>query len=272
MGDTKLGWTLAFSLTTALAGAAYFKIGLDEIVWFGLTTLLRAGLLFSLVYFIVNRLYRGYIKWNASKTLPAQQYQNPSKDTKIKQSRNGIQAKYDKQAEEYKERIIDPKEEAKQKKKEEEYYKFLGPIWKGKGTMLGGEDMKQGHSSQEEDGSKAREVRKLPEHVRLHVPREEKTPAVKQRIQLPQEPSVDTPDVTLVILRSPLGMSHSRRFLNQSQLQVVFDYMTTLGFSQKKFTLSRSYPRQPLTNQSEETLIKLDFGRKIVLNIEDIET
>ena len=30
-----------------------------------------------------------------------------------------------------------PREEAKKQKKEEEFYKFLGPAWKGKGQVLG---------------------------------------------------------------------------------------------------------------------------------------
>ena len=42
------------------------------------------------------------------------------------------------QAESYKERILEPREEAKKTKKEEEFRKFLGPAWKGKGTTLGG--------------------------------------------------------------------------------------------------------------------------------------
>ena len=42
------------------------------------------------------------------------------------------------QAESYKERILEPREEAKKTKKEEEFRKFLGPAWKGKGTILGG--------------------------------------------------------------------------------------------------------------------------------------
>ena len=42
------------------------------------------------------------------------------------------------QAESYKERILERREEAKKTKKEEEFRKFLGPAWKGKGTTLGG--------------------------------------------------------------------------------------------------------------------------------------
>lgn len=41
------------------------------------------------------------------------------------------------QASSYKERILKPKEDAKKKQKEEEYYKFMGPAWKGQGKGLG---------------------------------------------------------------------------------------------------------------------------------------
>jgi hypothetical protein len=36
-----------------------------------------------------------------------------------------------------------PREEAKKRQKEEEYYRFLGPAWKGKGEALGVSCFKQ---------------------------------------------------------------------------------------------------------------------------------
>ena len=41
------------------------------------------------------------------------------------------------QAEAYKKKILIPREEAKKRQKEEEFYRFLGPAWKGKGEALG---------------------------------------------------------------------------------------------------------------------------------------
>lgn len=41
------------------------------------------------------------------------------------------------QAAGFKERILTPREDAKQKKKEELFCRFLGPAWKGKGVVLG---------------------------------------------------------------------------------------------------------------------------------------
>ena len=41
-------------------------------------------------------------------------------------------------AESYKERILNPREEVRKAKKEEEFQRFLGPAWKGKGAALGG--------------------------------------------------------------------------------------------------------------------------------------
>ena len=42
------------------------------------------------------------------------------------------------QADSYRERILIPRDEAKKKKKEEEFLRFMGPAWKGKGDKLGG--------------------------------------------------------------------------------------------------------------------------------------
>ena len=41
------------------------------------------------------------------------------------------------QATEYHEKVTKPKEDAKLEKKEEEFYKFKGPAWKGKADRLG---------------------------------------------------------------------------------------------------------------------------------------
>lgn len=47
--------------------------------------------------------------------------------------------------------------------------------------------------------------------------------------------------------------------------------MTSLGFSQRHYTVSTSYPRQSLREQRETTLAEMGFYSKIVLNVEEIE-
>lgn len=47
--------------------------------------------------------------------------------------------------------------------------------------------------------------------------------------------------------------------------------MTSLGFSQRHYTVSTSYPRQSLQEQRETTLAEMGFYSKIVLNVEEIE-
>jgi len=52
-------------------------------------------------------------------------------------------------------------------------------------------------------------------------------------------------------------------------LQVVFDYMTTLGFSQNVYTLAWSHPRQPLDGDVDKTLQQLKFDTRMLLFVQE---
>ena len=49
-------------------------------------------------------------------------------------------------------------------------------------------------------------------------------------------------------------------------LQVLLDYMTSVGYHEKFYTLATSYPRQALDSQSNTTLT--NFPRRVTLNVE----
>lgn len=92
----------------------------------------------------------------------------------------------------------------------------------------------------------------------------------KQTIALPEEPDKENPNSTTVCLRTPVGLKQ-RRFYRENTIQNVLDYMTSLGFSQRHYTVSTSYPRQSLQEQGEATLAEMGFHRKVILNVEKIE-
>lgn len=191
-------------------------------------------------------------------------------ESKSKVSREISQQEFDKQVESYKERILVPREEAKQAKKEEEFQRFLGPAWKGKGIPLGGEDARS-HQCEESQGHEAAELRHLPVTEVKNIPKPKK-PKKKKMIVLPDEPDENDQDSVLVMLRTPTHTVHRRRFLKSATVQNVLDYMTTVGFSQIGYTLSTTYPRQNLSDQSEQTLSELGFHRQVVLNVEEKES
>lgn len=91
------------------------------------------------------------------------------------------------------------------------------------------------------------------------------------RIKLPVEPETGAHGCITVSLKDPEGQPHQRRFLHESTVQVLLDFMTLLGFSQSEFTLATSYPRQLLHDKKDSTLSDLGFTSRVSLNIEPRE-
>ncbi|XP_025091180.1 UBX domain-containing protein 8-like isoform X1 [Pomacea canaliculata] len=117
----------------------------------------------------------------------------------------------------FKERILTPREDAKQKKKEELFCRFLGPAWKGKGVVLGEDEgtktKREEEFSKNQDkcttpGQKAAALRRIQSPT--PQPSSQKPVRQKQIIKLPEEPEETAESTVLVILRSPLQTSYRR--------------------------------------------------------------
>lgn len=53
--------------------------------------------------------------------------------------------------------------------------------------------------------------------------------------------------------------------------QVLLDFMTMSGFSQKFNTLCTSFPRRDISHDRAVTLQQLNFHKRVILNIEELE-
>ncbi|CAL1531654.1 unnamed protein product [Lymnaea stagnalis] len=192
-------------------------------------------------------------------------------------NRQRIQQQYDSRAAEYNQNILLPRDEEKRRKKEEEFLRFLGPTWKGNGFSLGGGDsdrtnedlMALPHSR------RAAHRRIVQENINQEVAAAAEAAAKYKRrpkrvITLPEEPDPEELGVITILLRTPIGTTCTRRFYSTHQVQCLLDFITTQGFSQRKYTISTSYPRR-LLDDPESCLADFDFGRRVVLNIEEKE-
>uniref|UniRef100_A0A2C9K5F4 UBX domain-containing protein n=1 Tax=Biomphalaria glabrata TaxID=6526 RepID=A0A2C9K5F4_BIOGL len=193
-------------------------------------------------------------------------------ESKKKEHREKSQTQYDSLASEYNQRVLIPRQEEKRRKKEEDFIKFLGPAWKGKGSPLGGQifDDENHCDSAGQEAARRRIVR---EDINLDVlaaaaSNAAKKQKIKHVIILPDEPSADEPDAISVLFRTPLGTTFQRRFLNSDKVQCLCDLITTKGFSYKSYIISTSYPRVLLSDPNV-TLSELKFGKRILLNIEE---
>ncbi|KAK3578206.1 hypothetical protein CHS0354_020576 [Potamilus streckersoni] len=268
-------WTLFFASALGLAGMSYLQIDFGTLVQFGLKTLLILGLL----TFVIQYIGLPLLKRLKTKSTLQQDTQEPDTENvqKLKQARKTVQEKYSLEASSYKERILKPREDAKRAQNERELYRFMGPAWKGKGDVLGGENTLRSPDT-DQAGRDAAVHRQLPEwsnevsrNIAKQLKQVRSNKEAKKVIVLPDEPPDGTADSILVVLRTPIGTAHKRRFLVSHTVQVLLDFMTVIGFHQRAYTIATSYPRYLLGKQADSTLEELGFIRQVVLNIEEIE-
>ncbi|KAK2182606.1 hypothetical protein NP493_347g03081 [Ridgeia piscesae] len=187
-----------------------------------------------------------------------------------KVERTRIQREHELKAEDYTERILKPRRDAKRQQQEEKMNQFSGPLWKGAAHALGGADNKDTPRTRDGSSTEAALLRQLPEEV-LHPPTPPSPPKTSPQrvIVLPEEPEEGATDSVSIVLRTFQGRRHTRRFRTSDPVQVLLDYMTTIGYHQKVYTLMTSFPRHDLSNDPTFTLLQLDLTRAMVLNVEE---
>ncbi|XP_060075234.1 UBX domain-containing protein 8-like [Ylistrum balloti] len=234
-------------------------------------SLIALGIVTFLIQCLWSRMSIWFKRWMTSPTENENEEDKLSKLKVLKDdARSQIQQDHLQKAENYKDRILRPREEAKKQRKEEEYYKFMGPAWKGEGQVLGGEiKLDTEEECPTERAARHRIIRESINEEVLQAARQELQRRKKKKIQLPDEPPDGAQNCVLVMLRTPLGDIRQRRFKHIDTIQHVLDYMTYIGFHQKKYTLVTTYPRQSLSDQREVTLADMGIKTRITLNVEE---
>ncbi|KAI0223569.1 hypothetical protein LSAT2_025258 [Lamellibrachia satsuma] len=182
--------------------------------------------------------------------------------------RTRIQKEHEKKAEAYTERILKPRRDAKREEQEQKLTRFSGPAWKGAAQALGGGTRTRDGSSHE-----AALLRQLPEEIisppRPIAPQPRQKTAAPKPIVLPEEPEEGATDAVSIVLRTFQGRRHTRRFKTSDTVQTLLDYMTTVGYHQKVYTLMKSFPRRNLSDDLSHTLDELGLTSSLVLNVEE---
>jgi FAS-associated factor 2 len=114
----------------------------------------------------------------------------------------------------------------------------------------------------------AEEVRKAEFTASIERRRSEK------RLSLPDEPSADVPDTTLIRIRLPNGATHQRRFMSSDQLQIVQDWVDGLeSHEHLKYSLATTYPRRVYTGRVDmvQSLKELELMPQAVLLVQPQE-
>ncbi|XP_078203567.1 UBX domain-containing protein 8 isoform X5 [Callithrix jacchus] len=88
---------------------------------------------------------------------------------------------------------------------------------------------------------------------------------------LPEEPSGTVEEVVTVALRCPSGSVPRRRFLKSCSSQVLFDWMMRIGYHTSLYSLSTSFPRQPLAVEGGRSLEDIGITVDTVLILEEKE-
>lgn len=247
--------------------------------------LIKGFLGLALVTFVIQWILPRFSKWHRL-PLPQTAVQRDANDEggcdqqheKQTTVRHRLQLQHQNKAESYKERILNPREEARRKQKEEEYYRFLGPAWKGKGQALGEDETlranggEEGQVTQEEEDRTPCQEAAQRRWIQKPTPQPLQPAAKPKRVvKLPEEPPEDAADSVLVILRSPIQTCYRRRFCQSDSVQTLLDFMTMSGFSQTFNTLCTSFPRHDIGCNKDARLHELGFKGRVTLNIEEKE-
>ncbi|XP_054417380.2 UBX domain-containing protein 8 isoform X4 [Pongo abelii] len=156
----------------------------------------------------------------------------------------------------YIENILKPHQEMKLRKLEERFYQMTGEAWKlSSGHKLGG-DEGTSQTSLETPNREAAKSQNLPKPLT-----EFPSPA--------EQPMCN--EVVTVALRCPSGNVLRRRFLKSYGSQVLFDWMTRIGYHTSLYSLSTSFPRRPLAVEGGQSLEDIGITVDTVLILEEKE-
>jgi hypothetical protein len=87
---------------------------------------------------------------------------------------------------------------------------------------------------------------------------------------LPMEPDANSTDpVCSLKCRLPGGKTVSRRFLQTTTLNVLFDFLFSQGFSRDEYRFLTTYPKRDLADLSATTTMKGIFSPQDTLIVEE---
>ncbi|XP_076140600.1 UBX domain-containing protein 8 isoform X1 [Alosa pseudoharengus] len=196
-------------------------------------------------------------------------------EARLKQdiARREQQAKLNNKASHYQENVQKPKQEARLRKKEDNFYAMTGETWR----LTEGQQLREGELGDQEDMEEQDELtaqqrairrRKLPA-MAYQGPAKKDPPLAKRVIVLPDEPPVDAEGVVNVALRCLSGRTLKRRFLKSHPSTVLVDWMFKSGYHPTVYAICEPYPRRPLQTEEHLTLEDVGIVRNTVLNVEE---
>ncbi|KAL4240912.1 ubiquitin-dependent ERAD pathway [Mactra antiquata] len=277
----KINWTWTLLLIGSLSIAVLSCYRIEDpgtLLTYFISQVFVYGICLWLTCWIVRKLYNVYKPHSVTRVTEQEVDDGRQERLRIQQERirQSLQEKHNQKSDDFRRRVIEPREDVRRQKQDEELYRVTGGVFQGQGHESGyveGRPQEQSSDRDTVDNVDARDKRRLPEQVTSQPHRLEitKSNVKKREIKLPDEPDYSDDNVVTVVLRTPLDQKYSRRFLSDCKLQIILDYMTTLGYSQSLYTLYVPYPRQPLTDMEDRSLEELNFDKRIILHIAEID-
>ncbi|XP_015991634.1 UBX domain-containing protein 8 [Rousettus aegyptiacus] len=231
----------------------------------------RILLLLALLTLIISVTTSWLNSFKSSHVYPKEEEEKNEKRQKLVRKKQ--QEAQGEKASRYIENVLKPHQEMKLKKLEERFYQMMGETWKlSNGHKLGGdEDLVVENESQtsfETSNREAARRRNLPNPlVKVSPPAEQ--PMQKEVPDLPEEPPETAEEVVTVALRCPSGSIPRRRFFKSYSSQVLFDWMTKIGYHTSLYSLFTSFPRRPLEVEGGWSLQDIGITVDTVLNVEE---
>ncbi|XP_066303492.1 UBX domain-containing protein 8-like [Branchiostoma lanceolatum] len=270
MGDQH--WLVVVGVSGALCAVVYTDMANLDMLQTAARGLFLLGILTAAVHLSWN-MVAGLFKGQPDPP-PQQEEDETHLQQRLQEARERVQKDHEAKANDYAERILKPKEAAELEKKEMEHYRFIGgPKFKGQGWALGyGDGETHAGGSQVHGGARdAAVARRLPDSA---IPKPAPQPAeVKRRIKrvitLPQEPATGESETVTVGLKCPNGKVHRRRFHTTTAVQILYDWMQTLGYHPSVYGISSTFPRRSFDPYRDQTLAQLGITTDMVVMVDE---
>ncbi|XP_019620201.1 PREDICTED: UBX domain-containing protein 8-like [Branchiostoma belcheri] len=274
-GSTGMGdqhWLVVVGVSGALCAVVYTDIANLDMLQTAARGLFLLGILTAAVHLSWNRIAALFKRH--PETPPQREEDEAVLQQRLQEARERVQKDHEAKASDYAERILKPKEAAELEKKEKEHYRFIGgPKFKGQGWALGYGDGETHEGGGQAAGSAkdAAVARKLPESA-IPKPAQqtaEAKPRTRRVITLPQEPAIGEPETVTVGLKCPNGKIHRRRFHTNTAVQLLYDWMQTLGYHPSVYGISSTFPRRSFDSSRDGTLAQAGLTSDMVVMVDE---
>lgn len=257
---------MLFILPSIIVGFVLFKPDVSTVVQFAVKSLFLLAAIVFLLH-VINRIRISFASSDHVVNVS-------TNEEKVHNIRKQTQDSYNDKAVEFHEKTVLRKRE-KDRKRFESLMK--GRPFAGSGQQLGSIDQNAARSQTSSlglvasDSSSSQEVRELQSESNANLETEAANKDKDESFLLPDEPESNAENSVVIAIKTTHGKTYKRRFFKTDRVEILLNYMISIGYHPKHYGLYFSYPRKPISEVTTATLEEVEIIHDVLLNVEEKE-